>query len=665
MPENKLIHEKSPYLLQHAHNPVNWYPWGAEAFENARQQEKPVFLSIGYSTCHWCHVMERESFEDLETAALLNRDFVAVKVDREERPDIDAVYMAVCQAMTGAGGWPLTILMTPEKKPFYAGTYLPKHGRGGLPGLMELLPEVSHLWRMERDKLLQAGDDIAAFVAKGEKTGTAKPDMAFLAGAATLFQQGFDRENGGFGRAPKFPAAHNLLFLLRYGEMERSGGWERMAETTLTQMAKGGLFDQIGGGFSRYSTDDHWLVPHFEKMLYDNTLLAYTYLEAYRMTKHLFFRSVAKRTLDYVLRELTGPEGGFYCGQDADSGGVEGSYYVFTPWEVEQVLGREDGAAFCHRYGITPQGNFEGKSIPNRLHDQAGASEDPEIDAFCEKLYAYRLTRMALHKDDKCLASWNALMLAALGKAYRTLGETHWLTVAKKGLDFFRTRLIGPDGRLFVRWRDGESANQGQLEDYAFYAWALLELYAAEFEVSLLVEAARIARRMTELFYEEAQGGFFLYAADGEQLISRPKEVYDGAMPSGNSAAALVLTRLARLTGEPQWLNLADKQLSFLGGHLERSPTGHSFALLAMAEFLGSSEELVVASATGDLPQELLFQAEERHLAVVVKTPENARALAGVAPFTEAYPIPEKGQVYYYCKNGACQAPVTTLKALF
>ena len=660
---NRLSQEKSPYLLQHAHNPVNWYPWGEEAFAKARGEEKPVFLSIGYSTCHWCHVMERESFETEEAAAVLNRDFVAVKVDREERPDVDAVYMEVCQAMTGTGGWPLTILMTPEQKPFWSGTYLPLHSRYGQPGLVELLEETARLWREARELLLEAGDRIASHAASRQEGEAREPDRALLRAAADRFRHSFDREYGGFGTAPKFPSPQNLLFLMRWADLEQDPQARSMAETTLTQMARGGLFDQIGGGFSRYSTDEKWLAPHFEKMLYDNALLAFTYAAASGETGNGFYAGAARRTLDYVLRELLLPEGGFCCGQDADSGGVEGKYYLFTPEEICRELGEKEGKAFCRRCGIAPGGNFEGKSIPNLLEDPGYASAWKDTEAACARLYEYRLSREPLHRDDKVLTAWNALMIAALSKASLLWDDPRYPEAAEAACGFLRKHLTAPDGRLLLRWRDGQAAYAGQLDDYAFFAWALLELYAARQDVSCLLEAQELAKWMETLFWDGENGGFYRTPSDGETLISRPKELYDGAMPSGNSAAALVLVRLAKLTGEPRWQELADRQLAYLAGNIREYPAGYCFALLAFCEALYPSRELLCACA-GAPPAGLRELAGLPGLHLLVKTPENAEALSSAAPFTALYPLPEQGEAYYLCTGGACAAPVSSLEEL-
>ncbi|MBO5667236.1 MAG: thioredoxin domain-containing protein [Firmicutes bacterium] len=484
---NKLYNEKSPYLRQHAYNPVDWYPWCEEAFRKAEEEDKPIFLSIGYSTCHWCHVMAHESFEDPQVADLLNRDFVSIKVDREERPDIDAVYMSVCQVMTGSGGWPLTILMTPQQKPFFAGTYLPKTGTYGRVGLIGLLKRADALWTDNRKVLLDAGNEITAAInQKSSKHNghESEPDRSLIEQAAFQLSHHFDETWGGFGRAPKFPTPHNLLFLMRYGAASQDADIMYMVHATLKAMALGGIHDHIGGGFSRYSTDEKWLVPHFEKMLYDNALLLSAYVKAYQYTNDAFFADIAHRTAHYILRELTSNEGGCYCGQDADSDGVEGKYYVFTPEEIKQVLGKADGEEFCRLYDITKHGNFEGKSIPNRIQ----TSEDgwTRNDPRGKPLYDYRLRRTQLHKDDKILLSWNSWTIIALAQDGLALNESTYLESAVRIHQFIENHMTSADDQLYVRWCDGEAAHTGQLDDYAVYSLALLELYQATLDVHYL-----------------------------------------------------------------------------------------------------------------------------------------------------------------------------------
>lgn len=656
---NQLQREKSPYLLQHAENPVDWHPWGAQALEEAQREDKPIFLSIGYSTCHWCHVMAHESFESEDVAAVLNRDFIPVKVDREERPDVDAAYMAACVAMNGSGGWPLTVLLTPDQKPFWAGTYLPRRQ------LLSLLGQAARQWRDDPEALARAGNALTEHLRREERVQPDIPDRTLVEEGVSLFARTFDRQWGGFGQAPKFPAAHNLLFLLRYARLTGDHQAGEMAELTLERMYRGGLFDHVGGGFSRYSTDRQWLVPHFEKMLYDNALLALAYTEAWQQTRRDYCREVVRRTLDYVLGELTDPLGGFYCGQDADSDGVEGRYYVFSPEEVSEVLGREGAEAFCRRFGVTAEGNFEGKSIPNLISETGWEQEPEEIKELRERLCVYRKDRTSLHRDDKVLTAWNGLMIAALARAGLMLDEPRYLEAAGRAAGFIGKHLKDGNGRLLARWREGEAAHPGKLEDYAFYIWGLLELYGADFRMDYLEEAHTLAGLLLELFFDREQGGFYPYAKDGEQLITRTKEAYDGAMPSGNAAAALVLSRLARLTGEARWREAADLQLSWLAGAVRGYPAGHSVALLTLLEELWPTAELVCAAER--TPPELAAFLREKprpSLTVLVKTPADEARLAALAPFTAAYPIPAAGARYFLCRGKACASPVETIEEL-
>jgi uncharacterized protein YyaL (SSP411 family) len=664
---NSLANEKSPYLLQHAHNPVNWFTWSGAAFSKAKAEEKPIFLSIGYSTCHWCHVMAHESFEDEEVAQILNRDFISVKVDREERPDVDAVYMRVCQALTGSGGWPLTVIMTPEQKPFWAGTYLPKTSRYGRMGLTELLTAIAAEWKCDKNAIISSGEQIVSFLNREENASlqSAPVNKEILLKAYQQFRQSYDAVWGGFGSAPKFPSAHNLSFLIRYAALEKEKYALDMAEHTLTQMFRGGMFDHIGGGFSRYSTDEKWLVPHFEKMLYDNALLAAAYAEAYQATKNVFYRLVAERVLGYILRELTDGAGGFYCGQDADSDGVEGKYYLFTPEEISQALEKPDAELFCRRFDITERGNFEGKNIPNLIANPDFKEESEQIKTLCEKLRAYREKRARLHKDDKILTSWNALAITAFAKAARQFDKPEYLDAALKAERFITDRLTDKNGRLFVRWRDGETAHAGQLDDYAFYALALLEIYKNNFDAKYLKKAVFISEKMLELFFDEENGGFFMYAKDAEQLITRPKELYDGAMPSGNSAAAEVLINLFKLTTNEKWRRARDKHLKFLFEQAKDYPAGHGFFMLALTGALYPAKELICVLPDG-FPAglwDLLKECPEKNVTVLIITRENARALIDAAPFTTDYPL-QKEPVYYLCQNGACSAPQKDLTAL-
>ena len=633
---NRLANEKSPYLLQHKSNPVDWYPWGSEAFQKARQEDKPVFLSVGYSTCHWCHVMAHESFEDEEVANILNSDFVCIKVDREERPDIDSVYMRACQAMTGSGGWPMSVFLTPEQKPFYAGTYFPKHNRYGQFGFVELTKRIAELWKNNREKLLASGEQItAAISAQNEKSS--EPRDSLLEKAQAILNRSFDPKWGGFGSAPKFPTPHNLLFLMRRGDMEP-------VETTLKAMARGGIFDQIGGGFSRYSTDDKWLKPHFEKMLYDNALLIIAYCEAYERTKNEDYYVIAKRTADYILRELHAPSCACYCGQDADSEGVEGKYYTFIPGEIISVLGKEEGEEFCRVYGINEKNN-----IPNLIN----STEEPWSAERLKKLYDYRRGRTELHTDDKVLLSWNGWAMIAFTKC-------GYVKSAVDISNFIEENMTDKDNRLYLRYRDGEAANDAQLDDYAVYSLALLSLYRATFDAEFLERAIFRAEQMLD-FFEDENGGFYLTAHDAEELISRPKESYDGAVPSGNSVAAMVLEILAQLTGEQKWRKAADRQMRFIAGQAADYPAGHTFAMLAMDKALSPSRELVVCAEK--MPKELKnLNADD--LNILYKSSANADRLKKCAPFTADYPVPKENASWYLCENGICHNAVSNFREL-
>lgn len=630
--------------------------------------------------------MERESFENDKIAAILNRDYVSVKVDREERPDVDSVYMSVCQAMTGQGGWPLTIIMTPDCRPFFSGTYFPPKARYGRVGLEELLTAASDQWKEKREKLLDSAKQIEEFLQEQEqRTVTAEPEAETLHQAFRQFTSSFDKKNGGFGQAPKFPTPHNLMFLMGYGMREKEKRREAftMVEKTLEQMYRGGIFDHIGGGFSRYSTDEKWLAPHFEKMLYDNALLAMAYTEAYALTGRKLYGSVVRKILDYVAAELTDSQGGFYCGQDADSDGVEGKYYVFTPDEIETILGKAEGKEFCRRYGITVRGNFEGKSIPNLLDHE-------EYEKICEepcgcgdndrcsiaggdikKLYDYRIGRTQLHKDDKILVSWNGWMICACAKAGAVLGVESYVDMAVRAEAFIRERLV-KDGRLLVRYRDGEAAGDGKLDDYACYILALLELYKVTYRIDYLIRAAAWTETMIQQFFDWERGGFYLYAEDGEQLIVRTKETYDGAIPSGNSAAVRVLQQLAQITGEVKWQEVLEIQLFYLAGAMAGYPSGHCYSLLTMMNVLFPSKELVcvLSSACGkeyrkNLFVKLGYLAETvQGLAVVLKTEENGQELGELAPYTRDYPVPENGALFYLCSGSQCMPPVPELEQL-
>ena len=644
---NRLMNEVSPYLLQHATNPVDWYPWGEEAFAKAKREDKPVFLSIGYSTCHWCHVMAHESFEDAAVAEILNTHFVSVKVDREERPDIDSIYMAVCQAFTGSGGWPTSIFLTPDKKPFFAGTYFPKHSRSGSPGLIELLTVIQEKWEQDRDALLASADSVVTHLNR-RQDAHADADEALLDAATAQYRQSYDETYGGFGSAPKFPAAHNLLFLLTYYEKHGDRDALRMAETTLTQMYRGGLFDHVGYGFCRYSTDRAFLVPHFEKMLYDNALLMLACCKAHAVTKKPLYREIAERTATYVLREMTSPTGGFYSAQDADSEGVEGKYYVFTPSEIIKLLGEEDGEAFNRRYGITDSGNFEGKSIPNLLPDR---DADAAHAALIPKVYEYRRSRTQLRLDDKILTAWNGLMIAAMCGLYRAGGDEKYLAAAQAAQRFIESDLCKGD-TLFVSIRNGRRGAPGFLCDYAYYIFALLALYEATLDEQYLRRAASVTGKTVSDFYDAEDGGFYLYGNGGEPLILRPKETYDGAMPSGNSVMAYNLVRLHQIGSDAGSETLVQSQLSFLSGAAKQYPIGHAMFLTALSDFLLPPPRITVVCKE---------KADRESLARSL--PYDAAVSVLDAPTAE-YPLKDDKTTFYVCKAHSCLPPVNSLEAL-
>ena len=657
----RLQTEKSPYLRRHADDPVDWYPWGEEAFDKARRENKPVFLSIGYASCHWCHVMARESFADEEVAAVLNRSYVPVKVDREERPDLDAVYLRACAAMSGSAGWPMTLLLTPEGEPFFAATYLPKNNRDRQLGLLPLLRAAAQKWTQDPASLRKTGAELTALLARPAASDPAEPSIDLAGRAAAQLLKSFDAEYGGFGTAPKFPTPQHLLFLLRWAHAQSDKNARAAVDKTLQQMARGGIFDQLGGGFARYSTDREWLAPHFEKTLYDNALLALVYTEAWQDGRYALYRSVAERTLDYCLRELRGESGGFCSGQDADSEGGEGAYYLFTPAEVKSVLGESEGRGFCECYDITEEGNFFGKSIPNLLLNQRWQLVPEGYGLYREKLRHYRQERMALAVDDKVLTGWNGLLLTALARAARAFGSAVYLDAAEE-LAAFLAREPGGQDELKACRVGGEAYLPARLDDYAFCALGLLELYRADYDPAHLKLAGELAEQILRRFADPA-GGFFLTAEDDEKLILRPKETQDGALPCGNSAAALLFRRLWRLTAREAWREASERQLRFVCGGLGEYPAAATFGLCAVLDAVTPTQELVCAAPDEAVPEAL--RAVERkyapELELLLKTPARAAALAEAAPFTADYAPKDGKAAFYLCRGGACQLPVTEL----
>ncbi|HOG17286.1 MAG TPA: thioredoxin domain-containing protein [Syntrophales bacterium] len=683
-PANRLAAEKSPYLLQHAGNPVDWYPWGEEAFAKARREDKPVFLSIGYSSCHWCHVMAHESFEDEEVAALLNEAFVNVKVDREERPDIDHIYMTACQMLTGAGGWPLTAILTPDRTPFFAGTYYPRTSRAGRIGMMDLIPRVREMWRTRRADLVAAAGQISQALRDAARSGeTGEVSAELLDEAKADMEASFDPENGGFGARPKFPVPHQLLFLLRYARRKKDYRAATMAERTLKAMRMGGIYDHVGFGFHRYSTDEHWLVPHFEKMLYDQALLAMAYLEAFQSTGEPLYARTAREIFTYVLRDMTSPEGAFCSAEDADSEGEEGKFYLWSADETVKVLGKDDGEFVSRLFGVRPEGNFAEEATGERrganiLHlaepfeDAAEAMQIPpgEAEERWERaravLFEARRKRVPPLKDDKILADWNGLMIAALARGAQILGDRSFLEAAGKAADFVLAKMRRPDGRLLHRWRKGEADFAGNLDDYAFLAWGLLELWGAGFDVRHLKAALGLQNELSALF-GDGEGGFFFAPADAADLLVRRKELYDGAIPSGNAVAVLNLLRLGRMTGDARLEETALKAARVLSGPAGRAPSSHAFFLVAVDFLLAPPFEVVIAGdpAAADT-QEMIAEFGRLYLphAVVLLRPPDGEVLAEIAPFTAGM-TPLRGRATaYVCSGFACQEPAVGIGGL-
>jgi len=608
MNPNRLISEKSPYLMQHAYNPVDWYPWAQEAFDKAERDNKPIFLSIGYSTCHWCHVMEKESFEDEQVAGLMNEAFVSIKVDREERPDIDHVYMTACQLMAGNGGWPLTIIMAPDKRPFFAGTYFPKKAGFGRIGMVDLIPRVKKMWETDRPKLMQLSEEITAQLRR-ENTLTAaeEPEESVLHDAFEQLSHQFDHDNGGFSQAPKFPAPHMLLFLLKYAR--RTGNQEamQMVTKTLDAMRDGGIYDHVGFGFHRYSTDARWLVPHFEKMLYDQAMLCIAYTEAFQATGNMDYRKTVEDILFYILRDMTSPEGGFYSAEDADSEGEEGKFYVWQHSEIIRVLNPDDAELICPLFNIQKEGNFveqatgasSGFNILHRenwllaaaINNQAGREILDRTEKALAQLFTVREMRIHPDKDDKILTDWNGLMITAFAKAAQVFQRPDYADAAAKAADFILARLRTPDGRLLHRYRDGDASLPAHTDDYAFFISGLIELYVAAREPRYLKEALLLNSVFILHFWDKNHGGFFFTADDGEKLLVRRKEIYDGAIPSGNSMALFNLLRLARITGDLDIKEMAAKTARSFYAVVSQAPTAYTYFLSALDLSFGATLE--------------------------------------------------------------------------
>jgi uncharacterized protein YyaL (SSP411 family) len=668
---NRLQNETSPYLLQHAHNPVDWYPWGDEAFDKARAEDKPLLVSIGYSACHWCHVMEHESFEDEATARIMNDNFINVKVDMEERPDVDQIYMTFVQLTTGRGGWPMTVFLTPDKLPFFGGTYYPPAPRYGMPGFQQILTSIAEAYRDRREEILHSANDIVGELRRVTVADASPNSFSrdLLDSAFESFSRSFDAKNGGFGGAPKFPPSMSLEFLMRYWKRTGSDRALEMVHTTARKMAAGGIYDQLGGGFHRYSVDAVWLVPHFEKMLYDNAQLIRIYLHLFQITHEEFYRRVAVETLEYVRREMLGPTGGFYSTQDADSDGEEGKFFVWSSAETEAVLGQSDAQIFNFFYDVSDDGNFEGKNIlnvPFTIDAAAGALkiESDELEAILKRgrrlLFTERERRVKPNRDEKVITAWNGLMLIAFAEAAAVLDNKEYLSVAKQNAEFL-LKDLRKNGRLLRTWKDGRAKLDAYIEDYANLADGLLELFQVSGEMTYLDEARALADTMIQQFWDEENGGFYFTSNDHEELIVRNKDVTDNATPSGNSVAADVLLKLSKITGQDSYERYATKVLSIAAGQAGRYPQGFGRALSVMEFALQPTKEIVLI---GDLKGMLAREVWDTYLPfkVVVSTgsPQSATAI----PLLQERGLVDSRPTAYVCESMVCQRPVTEAEDL-
>jgi len=670
--ENHLAGQRSPYLLQHLYNPVDWYPWGEEAFAKAGAEKKPVFLSIGYSTCHWCHVMERESFEDTEIARIMNESFVAVKVDREERPDIDKVYMAACQMITGTGGWPLTIVMTPDKKPFFAATYVPRESANGIMGLIDLLERIRAIWKDRRNDINASAETIAAALAeKSDPVSVGPSDRKILSRAFGIFSGIYDPVNGGFGGSPKFPSPHNLIFLLRYWKDSGEESARNMALDTLDHMRRGGICDQAGFGFHRYSTDERWLVPHFEKMLYDQAMLALAYLEAFQACGVTLYASTAREIFEYIARDMTSLEGGFYSAEDADSEGREGKYYLWTMDEIRDVLKPEDAEYAGKIFSLGEGGNFIEQSSgrttgENILYLQSMPADIERLGSVRKKLLAARDCRQRPLRDNKVLTDWNGLMIAALAAGGRVLDDSRYLASAERAAEFIIKKMLVTGDRLFHRYLDGETSVLGNLDDYAFFIWGLIELYEAGFDTRYLDLAIRLSGSMIRYFAND-NGGLVFSPLDGEGLIAQTVEYYDGAYPSGNSVAFYNLVRMGRLTGDPKWEIAAKKILNGAQGGSVKYPHGHGMFLAGLQFALGESCEVVLAGDRDDAVfQNMIRELRSLYLpqCVVLVKPsrEQDPAIDRLVPFAAGMTAQPGHRSAYVCREHRCFQPVHSVR---
>lgn len=667
---NKLADETSPYLLQHKNNPVEWYPWGPEALELAKKQDKPIFLSIGYSACHWCHVMEHESFENPQIAKLMNDRFINIKVDREERPDLDQIYMNAVQLMTGRGGWPMSVFLTPDLKPFYGGTYWPPTASRGMPGFDQVIDAVHDAWTNRRDQALAGAaaltQELEQINTKGVENEVVPLDDKLIHAAGHVLERSFDRAHGGFGQAPKFPHPMEMQLLLRWWGRTNNDAWLEMVTTSLDKMAAGGIYDHLGGAFARYSVDARWLTPHFEKMLYDNALLSNVYLEAHLATGRADYARVVRETLDYTLRDMTDPGGAFYSTEDADSEGEEGKFYVWTPEEIRDALGGEASDVFCRVYDVTDGGNFEGKNIlnmPKTINQQAallGMSEDDlsaQLAASREKLFATREKRVHPGKDDKVLVNWNGLMIDAMARAGAALNEPRYVQAAAKASDFILRDMSGDDGRLLHTWRNGRAKLAAYLDDYTTLANSLVSLYEAAFEEKYIAAATELMDTVLAKFGSKDSPGFFYTADDHEKLLTRNKDFTDNATPGGNSMAVMAFTRLGKLLGRADYLDAAHGTLAAAAPLMKQIPMGTGQMLLALDLWIGPTKELVFVGGGADrLAHAVHQQFIPRRVVAAREKPSQGESpldvvFQGRMQNTDAPSL-------YVCENQTCQAPV-------
>ncbi|HDZ17479.1 MAG TPA: thioredoxin domain-containing protein [archaeon] len=668
--KNRLSNEKSPYLLQHANNPVDWYPWGDEAFEMARKEEKPIFLSIGYSTCHWCHVMAHESFEDNEVAELINNAFIPIKVDREERPDIDKIYMTVCQMMTGSGGWPLTIFMTPEKQPFFAGTYFPKNSRFGRLGLVELINRVEGLWNNQRNELLNSANQIVFNIQNlDQESPGEKFKESVIETAYQQLNKQFDIKNGGFGTKPKFPTPHNLILLLRFWNRTGNTKALEIVEKTLVSMRNGGIYDQIGFGFHRYSTDSMWLVPHFEKMLYDQALLAMAYTEAYQITKKILYKETAKEIFTYVLRDMLSPEGGFFSAEDADSEGEEGKFYIWSMKELKVILDKEELELFRSKFKIQDSGNYideatQKKTGYNILYREKFPDEDlrDKYELIRKKLFEHRKNRISPYKDKKILTDWNGLMIAALTRGATVFQEEKYLQAAKKAVHFAFSNLRKSDNRLLHRYKDGFSEINGFLSDYTFLIWGLIELYEATFDLYYLKTAITLNEAQIAHFWDKEIGGFYFNADDSEELLIRPKDIYDGAIPSGNSIAMLNMLRLSYFTGNAELEKKACILNRVFSEKIRTNPLAHTQFLIAIDFAIGPSYSIVIggdskAEDTNKLISAINSAYVPNKVIIQRKTEQKSPEIDEISNFVQYFDKLDGKATAYVCINKMCKPP--------